>query len=117
DSHVNWALGVHSASGDVLVNHKYSGGSPHGALPHGNGVSGVYGTGTVTNVGGTAAGEGNLISANGGDGVTSSRGTNIQDNRIGTDAAGDDRPGFGNGGNGVLLLGGAAVNNTFPPFG
>lgn len=79
------------------------------AVPNfGNGVT-ISGSSSVT-VGGTAAGNGNVISGNFGNGVsiTRSSGTTLQGNLIGTDAAGEaafDSFGnsLGNGGNGVTL--------------
>ena len=63
-------------------------------------------------VGGSRANEGNVISANGRDGVTMLGLGSVRGNRIGTNAAGDDStPAFGNAGNGVLL-GDGTVNVT-----
>jgi hypothetical protein len=80
----------------------------------GNGGAGVFFLGGSNNaVGGTAAGAGNLIAGNAGDGVTifgpSTRGNRVQGNKIGTDSTGT--LGVGNGGNGVALTGGSN-NNT-----
>jgi titin len=85
----------------------------------GNGHDGVFvGTGANTNtIGGTVAGAGNLIAANGGSGVVISAITGvliqsnlIEGNFIGTDASGTIN--LGNAADGVTIQGADASNNT-----
>jgi hypothetical protein len=86
-----------------------------GTLPLGNAGSGVYLTSRSFHVGGEGASSGNVISANGGDGITVA-GTagqpdvfkaKISSNRIGTNAAGDvagSAAALGNRGHGIALI-------------
>ena len=99
--------GVRSSSGNIVVTGNYVGLSADGSLPLGNGETGVYVIdATNVTVGGTAAGAGNVISANGRDGVTFRNALGrVVRNRIGTNGAGDDVPGLGNAGNGVRMPG------------
>lgn len=87
------------------------------ALPNGgNGVF-IHSTGSAV-VGGTAAGAGNVIAANGGAGVRiegvagqlpATRANKVQGNRIGLDTSGNV---LGNAGGGVVIAGGAAANTV-----
>lgn len=81
------------------------------ALP--NGVGGIFtcGCSGPLLIGGTAAGAGNVVSGNDGDGIylDSVTGATIQNNRIGTNSAGAGS--FGNQGDGIRLEFGAS-NNT-----
>jgi titin len=76
---------------DNVVQGNFIGTDATGTVGLGNGYGiGVSGT-TGNKIGGTAAGEGNLISGNGGDGiivVDAPTGVVIQGNRIGTDVSG-----------------------------
>jgi parallel beta-helix repeat protein len=79
----------------------------------GNGGAGIFLlSGSNVTVGGTASGAGNLISANGADGITisgpSTTGVVVQGNTIGADVTGAAF--LGNGGNGVALVDGAHDN-------
>jgi hypothetical protein len=106
----NGGYGILATGGDGRIAYNYIGLSADGALPLGNRHSGIHAAGHYLVIGGTGAGQGNVISANGGDGVTSVDGATILGNRIGTNAAGDAAtPGLGNAGNGVLLLGAATT--------
>jgi len=72
----------------------------------GNGFSGIYVQGDGNTVGGTLAGAGNVISGNGGEGVTLAAGADsnvVQGNRIGTDLGGTAD--LGNGGSGLRIYG------------
>jgi hypothetical protein len=83
----------------------------------GNAGSGVLVTASNVIIGLTVTGEGNVISGNGGDGVTllGTHNARVWNNFIGTDATATT--GLGNDGNGVLLGAGASdntVGGTFP---
>jgi hypothetical protein len=105
-------------SGNLLAGIMVTGGNPviqgndigtdwTGTSPLGNGVGiTVSGSGRAT-IGGTTAGADNLISGNLGDGLDLVGNTQVQGNRIGTDASGEAA--LGNGGDGVLVQG---SNNT-----
>lgn len=85
-----------------------------GEQPLGNGTCGlvVDGGATDTQIGGTAPGEGNLISANGLHGiqVNTATGTEILGNEIGTNLSGSRA--LGNGSTGVLVAGPDAVGTV-----
>jgi hypothetical protein len=85
-----------------------------GAL--GNAGSGVLATASNVIIGLTVAGEGNLISGNGGDGVTllGTHNVSVWNNFIGTDGTGTVR--LGNSGNGVLLAEEASDNTVGGAF-
>ncbi len=81
----------------------YIGTDASGTAGLGNGGSGIYFTGAPNAlIGGTVMGAGNVISANGGNGITAYRGT-IQGNYIGTDKNGLTVSGLGNNLNGIKL--------------
>ncbi|MGQ0829214.1 MAG: hypothetical protein ACT4ON_12570 [Bacteroidota bacterium] len=83
-----------------------------GSADFGNGGSGIHMTSSSLdiNIGGSAAGEGNLISGNTGDGIYNSDGNGlvIRGNKIGTNAAGTAA--IGNTGNGIYIA--ASGNNA-----
>ena len=96
------------ASGNVVQGNKI-GTDPTGTFALGN-LAGVFlGYASTANnlIGGTAPGDGNLISGNYGDGVlvatTLGTGNAIEGNLIGTDITGEND--LGNGGNGVYIAG------------
>jgi hypothetical protein len=99
-------IGLYMASGTATGNvlqGNYIGLDATGTRALGNQADGVVlnGAGVTDNtIGGTAAGAGNVISANRGDGVSCSTRSVIQGNRIGTDASGTVA--LGNSGGGVF---------------
>lgn len=100
----------------VVIKGNYIGTNWNGTAAVGNGalVSNSYGgilaEGSVTQIGGPLAGEGNLISGNLNDGINLTGTTHvIHGNRIGTDAAG--ALAIANSGPGILVGGAGAVNN------
>ncbi|MDQ6726796.1 MAG: right-handed parallel beta-helix repeat-containing protein, partial [Actinomycetota bacterium] len=86
----------------------YIGTDASGTAAIGNGT-GISLSSTVATIGGTGAGEGNLISGNEGDGISAlnANGTVIEGNRVGTDAGGTSA--IPNGGPGVHVTGGAVT--------
>jgi gliding motility-associated-like protein len=77
-----------------------------------NGVE-IIGEGTLNAVGGTTPAEGNYIGCNGANGVSVGMGSSantIQNNYLGTNAAGDDR---GNGNNGIIF---SSAGSVTPPI-
>lgn len=90
-----------AAADNTVIRGNYIGTDPTGMVANPNGGSGIWigsaGVGTV--VGGTAAGQGNLISHNSGDGVRTHAPTTIQGNLIGL--ASDGITPMANGGDGV----------------
>ena len=111
-----------------LIEGNYIGVDITGRVAFGNGGDGIAMIDSGGNtVGGTAAGAGNVISANGGDGIRADSeiaGQNlIEGNFIGTNATGT-KP-LGNGGDGILLfdefqntIGGTtpALATSYPPM-
>jgi hypothetical protein len=106
--------GGHTLFGLMMRNNRV-GTDVSGTRPLGNAGSGVYLTSRSFYVGGEGANSGNVISANGGDGITvvgtagqpDSFKAAIQSNRIGTNAAGDvagSTAALGNRGNGIALI-------------
>ena len=92
----------------TLIRGNYIGTDVSGTLPLGNGADGIYAGDNNDTIGGTAAGAGNLISANTGSGINLvATGVLIQGNLIGTDVSGT-LP-LGNGYDGVVASG---SNNT-----
>ncbi len=113
----NDSAGIHIdtvGSTGNLVQGNYIGTDPTGTFSIANVYEGVFIGGGASNnvVGGTAAGAGNLISGNDGNGVTiidfGSTGNVVQGNYIGTDASGTAL--LANDGQGVAIFSGAANN-------
>jgi hypothetical protein len=97
----NRGFGI-SIVGSALVQGNYVGVDVSGIKPLGNGGMGV-GLNQNSTLGGSAAGAGNVISANGLDGVDIDSADNVvQGNKIGTDATGTLN--FGNGGDGISII-------------
>lgn len=93
-----------SATNNMVIGN-YIGTDYTGAMAVANGQRGVFvATGSNNSIGGTGAGEGNVISGNGAEGifVTTGNANSIVGNRIGIDAAGTSA--LGNGGDGVQFL-------------
>jgi titin len=107
--------GIHIIGSGNVVQGNHIGTDVTGTVALGN-RRGVWLSGTAfgaTNnrIGGTAPGAGNLIAGNNtGILIDQSNGNVVQGNRIGTDATGTTS--LGNNGNGVLLSGVSASNNT-----
>ncbi len=109
------SLNVHSFSGIGVVGMtritvgearlmgSYIGTDATGTVDLGNGGAGVT---RISQVGGTSAGEGNVISGNGGHGVDTGRNDVVEGNFIGTTADGTEA--LGNGGNGIYVGTGAS---------
>lgn len=99
-------IDIHDGSGD-LIKGNYIGVDSTGSGWMGNGGNGILlSNASTVQIGGSMAGDGNIIAANAGDGIqiaNDSSSVLIQGNFIGTDTAGD--AGLGNGGNGVNILG------------
>ena len=97
---------IDQANGNVVQGNKI-GTDPTGTVPLGNAAGVLLGFGQAANnlIGGTAAGAGNLISGNYGDGIlvvpNLGAGNAIQGNKIGTDITGTTY--LSNGGNGVNI--------------
>jgi predicted outer membrane repeat protein len=89
--------------GGTVLEGNYLGTDVTGTRPLGNGT-GLLISSSNNTIGGTAAGDGNVIAGNQGDGVVISNGTAnvLQDNFIGTDPSGTVK--LGNGNNGIYLL-------------
>jgi hypothetical protein len=97
--------GIHlqTGNGNTIVSNYIGTDASGTASGKGNGNNGVFVDGPDNNViGGSAAGEGNVISGNGNSGVRLgfTEGTTLQGNRIGTDKDGNP---LGNGSNGAHL--------------
>jgi hypothetical protein len=111
---------VESTTGDSgnLIEGSYIGIDASGTSPLGNHGAGVLIEFSGTTVGGTAAGAGNVISANTGDGVLLysnkgyASGTVIAGNLIGTDATGRGAPGNSGSGVAVNATGANSVSGT-----
>lgn len=110
----NTLYGIHIqgnlATGNVVVGN-YLGVGPDGTTAAPNTAGIVLDSADDTTIGGSVAGARNIISGNGGDGVTLGTGTDrtlVQGNYIGTDALG--QVDVANAGDGVRLTG--ASNNT-----
>jgi hypothetical protein len=99
-------LNIHSFGGSGVVlgsgqlKGSYIGTDATGTVDLGNASHGVFGTGSGQ-VGGSSAGEGNVISGNGGNGVNAGFGSVIEGNLIGTTA--DGTTSLGNSGDGILV--------------
>jgi titin len=105
--------GLRIAASTNLVQGNFIGTDVTGTAALGNGGDGVvlFEEGLRNTIGGTDPGAGNVISANGGDGISTELAfTVIEGNLIGTDATGAGS--LGNGGNGVRLAGTQGVVNT-----
>lgn len=116
-----WPSNVQNPISPTQISGMYIGVDATGAIPMGNAMNGVEIHLSNIRVGIPApAGGGNVISANGGDGIlivgsqtiSQQFGNNntIQANLIGTDAAGDNTLGFGNGHDGIAIIN--SSNNT-----
>ncbi len=100
----NQGNGVGIASDNNLVINNYIGTDAIGYAAFGNSANGVVVSGNDNTIGGLSDSTGNLISANGLDGVVINGARNeIQGNRIGTSVTGNVA--FGNAGNGVTING------------
>lgn len=101
----NLASGISLQSPDNVVVGNYIGTTADGSAALGNSGSGILVVGNSNQIGGTTATTRNVISANGADGIhlSSSEGSVIQGNRIGSKA--DGTGDLGNGANGVFLFG------------
>ncbi len=100
----NQGNGLSIASDDNLVINNFIGTDATGYAAFGNSANGILVAGNDNKIGGLSDSTGNLISANGGDGVVLNGARNdIQGNRIGTSVAGNVA--FGNTGNGVTING------------
>ena len=98
-----------SGASGTVVRGNYLGSNPAGSAALGNGRNGVYVTSSAsgTNIGGTAAGAGNLISGNGSNGLQLDSGSQlVQGNLIGTNAAGTAA--LANGSHGIYVGGGTS---------
>ena len=88
----SFGISLHGDASAIAIHGNHIGTNAAGTAAVGNGLGGVTIDGTLsTQLGGTAAGAGNLISGNGGHGVAlgnQSRGNRILGNFIGTDVTG-----------------------------
>jgi RHS repeat-associated protein len=95
----------------VTITGNYIGVSADGMSAIGNGGDGIFAEAKVTSgatkIGGSLPGEGNVISSNGGAGIRTARGANIQQNIIGL--AADGVTASGNLSHGVSIEGSASV--------
>ena len=113
-----WGAG--NATANNVIEGNYIGTDVTGTVALGNFFQGIAvftgggGTNTSTVIGGTAPGAGNLISGNGGHGITvheaGTTGTLVQGNKIGTNALGT--AGIANGGDGVRIFDSASSNTV-----
>jgi len=108
----NGGNGISVAAGALTIQSNLIGLNAAGTAVIGNQLDGVKvnaSNGTV--VGGSSAGQGNVVSGNGGNGITMSADYNftVQGNLVGTDPTGSTA--MGNHGNGVLLEGGFIPGN------
>jgi titin len=109
----NRTIGVRVTGSGNMVQGNFVGTDATGAAPLGNLGSGISFEGAFNTLGGTAAGAGNVISGNQGDGVDlmGSQSNNlVQGNMIGTDMTGTRA--VGNRGNGIFLPPGTASGNS-----
>ena len=83
----NTGNGINLSSGSILVEGDYIGTNAAGTAALGNGADGVFTSAANNTIGGTAAGAGNVISGNY-YGIYGGPGDLVQDNYIGTNAAG-----------------------------
>lgn len=103
-----------NATGAVLTSNRI-GTDAAGTVAMGNGGAGISLTGTSSGntIGGPGAGDGNLISSNGSNGITlggAVTGTLIANNKVGTNAAGTAA--LGNTGDGIGIYNGASGNTV-----
>ncbi|HEV2883461.1 MAG TPA: Calx-beta domain-containing protein, partial [Pyrinomonadaceae bacterium] len=105
--------GLSIAAGTDIVKGNFIGTGASGTLDRGNTLNGILASGSSTvSIGGSAAGEANLISGNNADGIalTNSNSVTVQGNFIGTRANGTTA--LANGLNGISLSGGGSVFNA-----
>jgi hypothetical protein len=102
--------GITLNADDITLLGNYVGLRPDGKTAAGNQGNGITVFSADNIIGGVGAGEGNVISANGGNGITleGSSGNQIRANFIGTDVTG--KKARGNRGNGIFLTHGASHN-------
>jgi CSLREA domain-containing protein len=105
---------IDASSEDNIVQGNYIGTDITGTLPLGNQTGGIRVGGNNNTIGGKLGATGNVISANGGDGVAVNGVRNmVQGNLIGVDSAGTAA--LGNQGNGVVLNGGLSLAGGTDP--
>jgi hypothetical protein len=101
----NGSYGVRLNNGSALVvTGNFIGTDVTGTAPLGNATYGVFAEANAATIGGSAAGAGNVVSANGTDGMSiNGAGITVQGNFVGTDLTGQFA--LGNGNRGMVLYG------------